>query len=433
MPQGVEMAGEKILIVEDEVRVAQTLQSALTASDENRFQVQVCHSGEEALTLLRKTKFDLLVTDLRMPGISGLDLVEQVRATSPGTRCILITAYGTAQVEERAAQLDVDAFLKKPFNMQSFVETVKHTMVENPMQRQMAMFSEQGMRNIHKRIEQLRADVGGLGVMLLDPSGQLINESGQRGKFDVNTFLALLANTMAAVDELSRVMQDPDAFNLHFQEGKNYETYTARVSDQVLLCLILEKAGTSSRIGMVWLYLRRAISELRDLFVKAVIADSHPGLDRDVVSALQNALDGVMDGLDSLGGESTPAPAFAPEPQVPPEPQPIKATPKPATTRRTIAELFDTPSRRAATASDPTFKPMPKPIAKPAPEPEPAPKPVAKSVPAPDPVPPDPEPAHPDLPDGVDDKTVLSFEEAVRLGLIKLDNAEPDEDKQKKK
>jgi CheY-like chemotaxis protein len=416
--KGLEMGQEKILIVEDEVRVAQTLESALTLSEENRYQVQVCHSGEEALLLLPKTKFDLLVTDLRMPGISGLELVEQVRKISPDTRCILITAYGTPQTEERAAQLDVDAFLKKPFNMQSFVETVRQTLGGRTNPRQFTAFSEQGMRAIHDRIEQLREDVSGLGVLLLDPSGQLINECGKRGNFDANTFLALLANAMAAVNELARVMQDPESFNLHFHEGKNYETYTARVNDQVFLCLVLEKYGSSSRIGMVWLYLRRAITDLRELFVQGSMTEFQPGLDRDVVNALQNALDGALGGLGMLGEDSaltpTPTPPFAEPHSIPvpkTAPEPVKETPKPAApVRRTISELFEPSAGRKSTS---------------APEP-----PVLPAQPAPEP--PAVEVKTTVLPDGVDEKTVLSFEEAVRLGLIKLDGANEEDGKKKK-
>jgi hypothetical protein len=191
---------------------------------------------------------------------------------------------------------------------------------------------------------------------------------------------------------------------------------------------------------MVWLYLRRAISDLRELFTKATYIDSNPGLDRDVVNALQSALDGALDEFDLLSGASTAIPTSKPEPPPEPKPQPllepeaqpIKETPKPTPTRRTIAELFESSSRRTESApASASSKPAPAtpsaPTSTSAPEPaslKPAPNAssVTPSAPAPQP-PPVSEEKGLDLPDGMDEKTVLSFEEAVRLGLIKLDDS----------
>ncbi len=105
---------ERILIAEDESRVAQTLCRALSLPEGGNYHVESCGSGEEALALLRETRFDLLITDLRMPGMNGFELLHKCQSIRPDLRRILITAYGSPYIEEKADQLGVDAYLAKP-------------------------------------------------------------------------------------------------------------------------------------------------------------------------------------------------------------------------------------------------------------------------------------------------------------------------------
>ncbi len=294
------MASQRIMIVEDEPHVSETLRRVLSLPDGGGYEVECYGSGEPALARFQEMTFDLVITDLRMPGMSGLELLEQIHKISPGTRSILITAFGTPQVEDRAHRL-ADAFLPKPFKMRSLLETVQQTLNVAPaVSPRLIAFSEDGLRAIQQRMESLRLDLAALGVLLLDQSGQLLTETGRRGDFDTNAFLALLGNAMAAANEVAHMLKDQAAFDLHFHEGGKYEIYTVRISDQVFLCLVLARNGASSRIGMVWLYLRRAITELRELLAHATIAGSTP-LDADLRSAVGEALEEAVRLADDLG------------------------------------------------------------------------------------------------------------------------------------
>ncbi len=300
------MTQQRILIVEDEPALSSTVRRALSMPEGGGYAVECCESGEAALARFQDTSFDLVITDLRMPGISGLELLEHVHRISPGTRTILITGFGTPQVEDHARRL-ADAYLPKPFEMRTLIDTVQHTLGVSPVvDRCLIAFSEDGLRAIEKRMEDLRFDVSALGVLLLDQAGQLLAETGQRGDFDTNTFLALLGNAMAAANQVSHMLKDDGAFDLHFHEGGRYEIYTVRISDQVFLCLVLNRHGSSSRIGMVWLYLRRVITELRELLNQATIAGSGQ-LETDQRSALGAALEEAVRLADDLGKTPNPA------------------------------------------------------------------------------------------------------------------------------
>jgi len=262
------MGQERILVVEDETNVAMALCRVLKLPEGGGYQVESCDSGESALDRLQEKHFDLLVTDLRMPGMSGLELLERARLVSPETRSILITAYGSSQVEQDA-QRKANYYLPKPFTMKNFVRAVQQALSMAPVSPpQTVALSEEGLRAMQQRMEKLRIDVGAAGALLLDASGQLLAETGRRERFDVRTLLVLLGNVMTAANEVSRLLKDDNAFGLHYHEGKEYELYTARVSNQVILALILDRREGSGRIGTVWVSLRRAVGDLRDLLAK---------------------------------------------------------------------------------------------------------------------------------------------------------------------
>jgi len=372
------MSSNKILIVDDEVRVARALSRALSMPEGGAHKVESCESGEAALEKIQQTHYDLVITDLRMPGMSGLELLEQIRLISPTTRSILITAFGTTQVEERARLL-ANAYLPKPFSMKDFVQTVSQTLLLAPVSRRLIAFSEPGLRSMQDRMETLRTDVSGLGAQLFDQSGQLLTTTGRYGDFDGTAFLALLGNTMSAANETSRILRDDEAFDIHFHEGKNYEIYAAQISEQVFLSLVLERHDGTGRIGMVWMYLRRAIADLRGLLKNATMT-GNAGLSGGLVSAVDTA-------IDEMFGSTEPSPST----------EPIAS---PAPKRRSTFDFSKPPATATPTTREPE---QPKPSAESARSDQPTPQ--NKKI-APD--------------------SALTYEQARALGLIDLDNLQAD-------
>lgn len=138
------MIAKHILIADDEPKVAFFLGQSLERSNRD-YRVTVVNSGEEALRELTRSKVDLLVTDLRMPGISGLELIRQVRTSSPHTRSILITAYGDDAVEAEARRLGASRYIAKPFDIELFITAVQESLA--PSREERAMSDEQRLRD----------------------------------------------------------------------------------------------------------------------------------------------------------------------------------------------------------------------------------------------------------------------------------------------
>jgi DNA-binding NtrC family response regulator len=100
-----------VLIVEDEVRLREMLTRAV---QEMGFTPTAAGNAEAALRLLDGRAFDILVVDLNLPGIGGLEFLEQARARWPATQAIILTGFGDLEAAKQAIRLDVADFLTKP-------------------------------------------------------------------------------------------------------------------------------------------------------------------------------------------------------------------------------------------------------------------------------------------------------------------------------
>jgi DNA-binding NtrC family response regulator len=113
---------EKILVVDDEEHVRVLFSRVL---QKEGYEVDCASSGNEAIDKLAKDSFDLVVTDLKMDGIDGLDLVRKGKTVNKGLPFILITGYGTAHMAVSAAKEGADVFLMKPIDMTELKSAVK--------------------------------------------------------------------------------------------------------------------------------------------------------------------------------------------------------------------------------------------------------------------------------------------------------------------
>ncbi|MBI5653460.1 MAG: response regulator [Chloroflexi bacterium] len=117
------MQTKRVLIVEDDPSVEMLLREGLSEAA-REYQVESVSSGEAALKQLESARWDLIVTDNRMPGMSGLELLQAVRARVPGMLAILITAHGSDEVAQEAKRLQVYRYLTKPFPLADLLRVI---------------------------------------------------------------------------------------------------------------------------------------------------------------------------------------------------------------------------------------------------------------------------------------------------------------------
>jgi DNA-binding NtrC family response regulator len=101
----------QVLVIDDDAVVGRSFDRVLS---DKGYEVSTALSGEEALDTLENTEFDVVFTDIKMPGMDGLEVAERIKARCPWTPVVVITGYGTAENEARASVLGVSGFVHKP-------------------------------------------------------------------------------------------------------------------------------------------------------------------------------------------------------------------------------------------------------------------------------------------------------------------------------
>lgn len=110
-----------VLIVDDEPEICRMLSRALERAGYNTLQA---NSGMEALVLIQEHSIDLLITDVRMPGISGLDLIKQTHEIEPRIPIVVISGYGTLDTAIESIRRGAFFFINKPFDTANILDVV---------------------------------------------------------------------------------------------------------------------------------------------------------------------------------------------------------------------------------------------------------------------------------------------------------------------
>jgi DNA-binding response OmpR family regulator len=107
---------KKVLIVDDEETLTWSMSKSLS-KDRDKYELIIANNGQEALNHLHENKIDLVITDIRMPDINGLDLLVKIKKEYPQTKVIIMTAYGSSDVQKEANQRGSLYYIEKPFEI----------------------------------------------------------------------------------------------------------------------------------------------------------------------------------------------------------------------------------------------------------------------------------------------------------------------------
>ena len=170
-----------ILVVDDELSMQEFLAILL---EREGYRVDSTNSAESAQKLLGSANYDLVISDVSMPGLSGIDLLQIIKAQSPHTAVLLMTAYSTAEQAVEAMKLGAYDYIAKPFRVEEIKVLVRNALEKRRLQKENirlqheveGRYSFSGfvgksrvMREIYALIEKVAASMAN--VLILGESG----------------------------------------------------------------------------------------------------------------------------------------------------------------------------------------------------------------------------------------------------------------------
>ena len=119
----------QVLVIDDDAVVGRSFDRVLS---QKGYDVSTALSGEEAMKDIENTDYDVVFTDIKMPGMDGIEVAERIKAQCPWTPVVVITGYGTEENEARASVLGVSGFVRKPLTPE-MIESVTLKALEEPV------------------------------------------------------------------------------------------------------------------------------------------------------------------------------------------------------------------------------------------------------------------------------------------------------------
>ena len=256
------MAGMHVLIVDDQKEATRLIRKNLESLEQELIINDVL-SGEEALLELRRAPLDLLIADYRLPGISGLELMDKFKARNPETKVILVSGVTDPVIRKQVAQAGADAFFFKPIDMPEFLDAVERALglVETSLPPELSLHvddfeeedetEEQTKINMAGLIPQLRVALDATAVILVDDQGQVLVRAGDLPDPTLETSLMpILMRSFTAGVSISHFLGQNTPDHFYSFRGENYDLFIAPVGEAYCL-MILTRPTLLQELGNI--------------------------------------------------------------------------------------------------------------------------------------------------------------------------------------
>jgi len=253
---------KRILIVDDDQKLAALLQKSLRTLDEG-YDVVTARGADEALAKLSKRSFDLVITDLMMPEVDGLQLLEALKAINPSIVTVAMTAFDSHEIRAKAERFGIYRYLAKPFSVHEFGQCVKDAFEEAERAQEAVAFLEEQLEAIGRHLSSLRASVRAHSVALINAVGEIISlQSVERGLDMASLCNALVTGNAAVVSEIARLLGGGPAYRLSYHEGDVYNICVYTLNEDFSLVIVF---GQGVKVGQVWFYAKQVVDDLQRL------------------------------------------------------------------------------------------------------------------------------------------------------------------------
>ncbi|WP_288446345.1 response regulator transcription factor [uncultured Chryseobacterium sp.] len=204
----------KILIVEDNVRVSSLLKRGLESQD---YQVYISEDAEDAVVLLHKISFDLAITDIMLPKMSGIDLCKMIKQKYPDLPIIMLTALGTIDEKIEGFDAGADDYMVKPFEIRELYVRIKAILLRRSAKNKEAYQTDLEYRDLR-----------------IDKKINRVFRNGEEIELTPKEFKLLVFLVSNAERILTREEIAENVWGNHFDTGTNYiDVYIAYLRKKI--------------------------------------------------------------------------------------------------------------------------------------------------------------------------------------------------------
>ncbi len=245
------MAKYRILLVDDQRDVRLALRDAIETLGPD-FEVADVPSGEEAILELSSGSFDLLISDVRLPGITGLELLNKVKKLKSDIKIILMTGLMDSQVRQEVADAGASAFFLKPIEIADFLDAVERSLglvAEQIFGDDNLLGAEKPSESVSERLASLRKEMDAISAVLLDGRGRVLARAGDLPDASIETalFPALMA-AYSASEKVAKLLHSTPPKDLMYFSGSKYDVFLAHVGESYALLVAGNPSGSSEQV-----------------------------------------------------------------------------------------------------------------------------------------------------------------------------------------
>ncbi|MFC0216429.1 response regulator [Paenibacillus chartarius] len=295
-----------VLIVDDHRHLVEDLATTFPWRDYGVTSVYQAFSGEEALKLIERIggggysgsvggkEIDLVLTDIRMPGLSGLELIEALRRQRRDIDCILITGFADFQYARRAIELQAVSYLMKPVRHEELAEVLRRIMVQRKSKRLAAQEQEREAAFMRIQLEQLKADL----LMARSMAESSIREERNRIAEDIHDLVGhTLTATLVQIESAKRMLEKKPEEGLQ-RLDYSQELVRKSLDDIRETVRRMKQVEAETDLGAALEHLIRHTETAAEITVERELCDPLPPLDALRKKLIYHALqEGLTNGI----------------------------------------------------------------------------------------------------------------------------------------
>jgi CheY-like chemotaxis protein len=256
------MSNPRVLIVENQRGVRRSLRSGLESLGED-FEILEATSGEEALLVFAKAPADILITGVRLAGISGLELMQRLRQRHPQLKVILTAANPDAHISQQALQAHANALIPKPIEMTDFIDAVQRCLEAGETAPRRGGQQDRSAGSLAQHLEHQCQAIAAAAVVLLDSGGEILGQAGDSAKAQmIMPLIPVLLEALGASARVSQALESATPDDLLCLSGAKIDLFAAHVGQPYALLVLFDAAAMGNTRARAARLVSTAVREL---------------------------------------------------------------------------------------------------------------------------------------------------------------------------